>query len=178
MVVRSTTDLRRLAATVPDVTPSKSQRTAPPIAKENVTGRPWADQRCDWLGVGVRITEVAVEQSNEEAAVLRRHGPIEAEVSANCGHGLWAGLPTGDQPRHVVWCDEIHDKNHCRHGPHHKCAERRSPGQEAPHYRHVLGHRSERSRASRTESPSRLNARVVKSRAAPGKTTNHQATEK
>ncbi len=117
-----------------------------------------------------------MEEPPHVLAVLIQNRPVEAEAVLHERDRLGCRLPPRDQARDVVRGDEEHAEDDRCHHPEDDCSEGdAADGEGEHHYR--LKRRSPRgSSASRTLSPSRLNASVVRRSAAAGKKTYHQAT--
>ncbi len=133
-----------------------------------------------------------MQQPPQEAPVLVDDRTVEAEAPGHIGHRLGRGLPAGQEAGHVMGRhEEHHEHNDADHEQHDQPLEEpstdegqqvHSPQSTTPTVRGGAWVRTpdnvpaRGSRASRTASPSRLKARVVMMRAAPGKTRNHHAT--
>ncbi len=127
-----------------------------------------------------RFPQIAAGQSSQEREVLDAHGLVKPQARAHDLNRLLARLTAGDEPRHVARHGEVDDEHGGGDHPDHERAPRETTKEEADHAassglpREAVSRRG--SSASRTLSPSTLNATVVMSSAAPGKNTNHHAT--
>src|SRR5262249_8959876 len=154
------------------------------------------------VAILVRSFEVEVQESPREAAaqelpadrvvlasrverlvhVRRQADPEHAALLRPCGGRTLTGVPRGAGARGSQERDDGSERRHLHRSNHSRTSSlvvRRSPARTAVPlvleyvYRIVLG-----SSASRSPSPTRLNASVVRKRKSPGNTIIHQATVK
>ena len=181
MIARSVADRRRVAAITPAPTPSDQPEHGAAEGERGGHRKVARDDRGHRLLREERFTQVAAGQSSQEREVLHAHRLVEAQARAHDRDRLLARLTAGDQPRDVARHGEVDDEHARSPPPRPRARSTRDDEGGSGSCRLLAESRGEAesrrgSSASRTLSPSTLNATVVMSSAAPGKNTNHHAT--
>ena len=179
-MMRSVRDRRLVAAITPAPTPNTSHRMPLPKASDAVTGKSRATMVFTDSCVINDSPRSPRASRPRKCEVLEVHRLIETQPGANHLHRFLARLPPRNEAGDVVRHREVDDEHAGCHDPDDERAPREAPEQEADHDASSPAAGAAWSRrgssASRTPSPSTLNATVVTSSAAPGKNTNHHAT--